>query len=414
MKKIIKVFKQNSFYWKGAIEPANVHEKKRSASWLELFIDLVFVSSLGLLVHGMVINPSIFGLLTTIIYFLVIWNSWFSITMYSHLFEQRGILHKCVMFINLLAAVFILIPYTTDYTLYISEKELILLSLVALLGSRLIMFLTWNMAYKKNYNKFLKIYLKKLSKVYLISFLIVMISTIVVLFLKDINLFLQSFTLFIVLNELRVVYFQIENKNLDRFFIKEHIVERFGLFTMLIVGESILAVINNIHSITFSGTHLLIMFLYLLMIFLLWFLYYELSMNKSIKCIRKWMYSQLFVQYSFLMIAIATNISLEGNLKSVNFYFYFSIILYFISLLILRKTLDFKKTLVDKHLNINEVKVYNVLRLVQILSIILFFIIFIISFNSLSIVLALTDLILIFNIVTYYYYYIEMMNNILW
>lgn len=408
----IKLFKKNKFYWKGEVEPANLHKNSRSASWLELFIDLVFVASLGGIVHGLVDNFSIFGFVETIFYFLIIWSFWNSLTIYSHLFEQPGVVHRGIVFLNMFVFVLTLIPYSNDYSLYILDPKVPFSFALTIVISRFVMYLTWKNAYNKTYNKHFKEYLKARYQMYIVSIILV---TIGLLSLTINTIIIQPLMFMSVANEFcfNLLYKKGKlNKNVQKYFNQEHLVERFGLFTMLIIGESILAIVSNIQAPVLTLENIVMLFLWLTIVFLLWWLYYEFSMKKRIDNLNYWRYAHVLVHFSFILIAIAINLSLHGTHYMYLKLIPISLILYFISLIVLRRTLNVKVS-IESEAHLDETDLYKKMFISNIISILLLLAVLIIG-PSLIITLISISIILIFNLVVYYYNFIKLMNDILW
>ncbi len=414
MNDFIKTFKYNKYYWKGNIEVTNTHKSSRNASWLELFVDLVFVAGFSLLVHGLIETRDLFGLIITILYFLLIWSSWYSTTTYSDLFEQRGILHRSIMFANLVSSSFILIPYSSNYEEYLNNESLFIGFTIALISSRIIMFLTWHNAYKNSYNKFLKLYLKGKY----LSFLTSIFLAIIAIFLINITpLFLTFIVFLICINEIILPMLNKDSKinpNNKKFFNTEHLVERFGLFTMLIIGESILSIINNIQNTKFNIMDIVILFLFFLFIFLTWFLYYEIIMNKGIKNPNNWILMHIILHFSFLLIAVGINLNLHDMSHGFNNFLLYSLIVYFIALTLLKSTLDVKQTLHYAHYNLDESKIQKRMTIITFISIIYLIMLLILNFNSIILVIILINLLLVLNIIIYLYNYIKLMSDIMW
>ncbi len=82
----------------------------------------------------------------------------------------------------------------------------------------------------------------------------------------------------------------------------EHLSERFGLFSMLIIGESIIAITQNMQSSQINPSQILLLTMLLLFIFLVWWLYYEIIMNKDIRNLSRWKIAHLCLHFSLLLI----------------------------------------------------------------------------------------------------------------
>lgn len=76
----------------------------RHATWLELFFDLVFVAAVAELAHGLSDDLSLAGLLRFSILFLPVWWSWIGATYYSNRFDSDSTLHRILIFGQMAAA----------------------------------------------------------------------------------------------------------------------------------------------------------------------------------------------------------------------------------------------------------------------------------------------------------------------
>lgn len=76
----------------------------RHATWLELFFDLVFVVAVAELAHGLGDDLSLSGLLHFSILFLPVWWSWVGATYYSNRFDSDSTLHRILTLGQMAAA----------------------------------------------------------------------------------------------------------------------------------------------------------------------------------------------------------------------------------------------------------------------------------------------------------------------
>lgn len=78
-------------------------EKERSASWLELFFDLVFVVAIAQLALVLSDDPSLAGLGRFVLLFAPIWWAWLGYTVYADRFDADDVAFRVLMLAGMLA-----------------------------------------------------------------------------------------------------------------------------------------------------------------------------------------------------------------------------------------------------------------------------------------------------------------------
>jgi low temperature requirement protein LtrA len=79
-------------------------ESERRATWLELFYDLVFVVAVSQLAHNLEEDISISGFLGFLILFIPVWWSWIGTTMYANRFDSDDIGRRLLVGLHMLTA----------------------------------------------------------------------------------------------------------------------------------------------------------------------------------------------------------------------------------------------------------------------------------------------------------------------
>lgn len=78
-------------------------ESDRHATWLELFYDLVFVVAVSQLAHNLNEDVSPTGFLGFVILFVPVWWSWIGTTLYANRFDTDDIVHRLLTAMQILA-----------------------------------------------------------------------------------------------------------------------------------------------------------------------------------------------------------------------------------------------------------------------------------------------------------------------
>ncbi|MBD2435305.1 low temperature requirement protein A [Nostoc sp. FACHB-110] len=79
-------------------------EEERRATWLELFYDLVFVVAVSQVAHNLKEDISLSGLLGFVVLFIPIWWSWIGTTFYANRFDNDDIVHRLLVGVQMLTA----------------------------------------------------------------------------------------------------------------------------------------------------------------------------------------------------------------------------------------------------------------------------------------------------------------------
>src|SRR5215470_4076646 len=81
-----------------------VHQEPRRVSWLELFFDLIFVAAVSQVSHPLGEDYSLHGIIRYSLMFLLIWWAWFGHTMYATRFEADDVVHRLLTLVQIFAA----------------------------------------------------------------------------------------------------------------------------------------------------------------------------------------------------------------------------------------------------------------------------------------------------------------------
>lgn len=79
-------------------------EEERRATWLELFYDLVFVVAVSQLAHNLHDDVTFSGFFGFVVLFVPVWWSWIGSTMYANRFDSDDVGHRLLTGLQMLAA----------------------------------------------------------------------------------------------------------------------------------------------------------------------------------------------------------------------------------------------------------------------------------------------------------------------
>ncbi|RAM53238.1 MAG: low temperature requirement protein A [Hapalosiphonaceae cyanobacterium JJU2] len=94
----------NNFLQPPRLRISEDSEEERRATWLELFYDLVFVVAVAQLAHNLKEDVSIVGYLGFVFLFIPVWWSWIGTTMYANRFDSDDIGRRFLVALQMLAA----------------------------------------------------------------------------------------------------------------------------------------------------------------------------------------------------------------------------------------------------------------------------------------------------------------------
>lgn len=205
--------------------------RERHASWLELFFDLVFVLAVSQIAHVLSEHTDSGGLLKYLALFVPVWWSWVGFTFYADRFETQEIIYRVLMFAGMLAVTGFSLTLGNAFSAtgdasFITCYVFLRLVLVALYA-RAAYYIPLVRAYSLQFIIGLGI-----SAVLLLTSL---------LFPPPVRYVIWALALGL---ELVIPFFNLKATRIvpiDR----SHIPERFGLFTIIVLGEAVILTANG-------------------------------------------------------------------------------------------------------------------------------------------------------------------------
>ena len=298
-----------SSLWWGA--PKNFSERKneRKVSWLELFYDLVYVATIGQLTHHIAAHLSWHTLLYSFLLFALVFWSWVNGSQYYDLHGNEGIRTRVLTFWQMLAMAAVAITLSEVF-----EGHHQAFSISFMMVQCIITYLWWSVGlYDPSHRKFNIFYTIN----YGVSFLLILVSAftsigtatclwIIVLIL---NLSPPLTGAKTIVRELKKIG--------QVFTASATIVERFGLFTIIVITESILSTVTGIAEIHDKQAVTWIAFILgILISFLLWSIYFDMTSEQETK--KGYNYLQGFVFLHFPLLGALSVIGASMKILIVN------------------------------------------------------------------------------------------------
>jgi len=276
--------------------PRNFNERKneRKISWLELFYDLVYVAAIAQLTHHLSSHLSWAVAAFSFLLFSLIFWSWINGSQYYDLHGNDSIRTRLFTFFQMLAmaAVAITIPGTYEGH---HQSFAVAFSVIQIL----ITYLWFSVGF---YDPSHRVFNKFYTFNYCIAFILLIVSVfvntatahvlwIVVLVLDITPGLTGARTIVRVLKERGQV-----------FSASAALVERFGLFTIIVLAESILGTVTGIAELKEKTPAAWIAFLLgLLIAFLLWSIYFDMTSEQETKPGYNNLQWLIFLHYPLLM-----------------------------------------------------------------------------------------------------------------
>jgi low temperature requirement protein LtrA len=329
--------------------PKNFDERKyeRKISWLELFYDLVYVATISQLTHEFAAHPSWHELWFSFLLFSLVFWSWVNGSQYYDLHGNDSIRTRIFTFLQMLAVAAVAITFQ-DASKGQHQGFAIAFSSIQIL----ITYLWWSVGlYDPSHRVFNKFYTFN----YLIAFALLIVSAftdhqtatmlwIIVLLLNLTPSLTGARTIVRVLKQREQV-----------FTASATLIERFGLFTIIVLAESILGTVTGIADVKDKHPAAWIAFILgILIAFLLWSLYFDMTSEQETKVGYHYMQWFIFLHYPVLAALGIAGASLkilvaeiETN-SSVNIYWMFCVAIATILFMIVALTFVMKEEEEDR------------------------------------------------------------------
>jgi len=283
--------------WWGPPKKFDERKNERKISWLELFYDLVYVAAIAQITHHLSNHLSWHELLYSFLLFSLIFWSWINGSQYYDLHGSDSIRTRLLTFWQMLgvAAVAITIPDAFEGH---HQSFAIAFAIIEIL----ITYLWWSVGIYDPSHRVFNIYY---TVNYLIAFALLIAS---IFFTNEIATILWVIVLLLNLTPgligARTVVTVLKQRG-QVFSASAALVERFGLFTIIVLAESILGTVNGIAEVKDKAPSAWIAFILgILISFLLWSIYFDMTSEQETK--KGYSYLQWFLILHFpLLMALS-------------------------------------------------------------------------------------------------------------
>jgi low temperature requirement protein LtrA len=232
------------------------NEGNRHTTWLELFFDLAFVVSIAALTTMIVKNPTVEGLAIYVCLFVPVFWAWNQLTWYAAHFDNNDVFFK-IMYLGAILSVLILAAaiekiFKGDTTLFVASYVLIQLCLIA----------GWVRVY--------------INRPELKSFSVkTLIGPVIggMIWLVSLGFTIpQQYYIWVVaiLVQISAPFIAWKTEDIELPIHIDHVVERYCLLTIIVLGESLVAVSSGMDHALGSGGNLTAVFGYIVTACIWW------------------------------------------------------------------------------------------------------------------------------------------------
>lgn len=207
-------------------------EPERHATWLELFFDLVFVVAVAELVHLLEENPSLGGVFEFALLFVPVWWIWITYSYYGDLFDDGDVLYPLAS----LAAMFgVVVWSTTFHDAFHGGSAAFAVGYLALRGLNAAQY-----AFVGRVVPGARTLARRIALGYLVGLTFWIVSFLVP---EPTRYVLWAIGITIEVFSTPAIYMTYDAESLPR--QESHMDERFGLFTIIVLGETVVAVADS-------------------------------------------------------------------------------------------------------------------------------------------------------------------------
>jgi low temperature requirement protein LtrA len=258
--------------------PKNFADRKneRKISWLELFYDLVYVAAISQLTHHFAVHPTWRNLVFLFLLFSMIFWSWVNGSQYYDLHGNDSIRTRMLTFWQMLAVAAVAITIGDAF-----EGHHKSFAITFAILQTIINYLWWSVGF---FDPGHRVFSKFYTINYTIAFLLLLIS---IFTSYDVAIVLWIIVLILNLTPpltgARTIV-RVLRESGQVFTASAALVERFGLFTIIVLAESILGTVSGI--VTVRDKHPVEWFAFILAIlvsFLLWSIYFDMTSGQETK-----------------------------------------------------------------------------------------------------------------------------------
>ena len=276
---------------------AAAEESERKVTWLELFYDLIYVATLIQLGNTLSEDVSVNSFLRLVIVFIPVWWAWTGMTFYMNRFEIDDIGHRVLIYVQICALAVL------GVSIGGALGELAMQFALAYAAIRVILILLYARSWRTAPHA------RPLIQRYMLAQSAAALLWVISAFVpQPFNVGLWLVALIIDIGN----SFIPSTQRLQALLPPDsgHMRERYGLFTLIVLGESFIKTVSAAAGFTFTATTLLVSSLGIGVVFSLWWLYFDDAEETAIRPRRAapyvWIYSHLPLAIGLTAVGVAS------------------------------------------------------------------------------------------------------------
>lgn len=282
-------------------------DSERHADWLELLFDLIFVAAISQISLNLSANYTFTGFLISIPLFFVIWWGWVGHTFYLSRFGPDDLFHRAFTMAQMIVVASLAINVKGAF----GPTQVEFALSYALL--RFMLVLEYFRAGRNIPQA------RLLSRHYCIGFGIVTILWLVSIFLPSPWIYVL-WGIAIIIDLLTPITAGDKHYELPPH--ESHLPERFGLFTIILIGEAIISVVVKVSSLGLSFTTDIMGLMGLIIAFSIWWGYFEESKGAESRALKTgrlmgkyqiWLYSHFPLLVGIVAVAAGIRNAISSN-----------------------------------------------------------------------------------------------------
>ena len=263
--------RHRSIWWGPPRKFSNKIEE-RKISWLELFFDLVYAVVISKTTRGLAVNTSAQGITDYAYFIIIIFWGWYNGSQYHDLHGSKGIRTRLITLWQMMIVAGLAVTFNSPAALFVGRATLAIAAL-----QLYITYLWWSVGiYDKEHRKY--------NLPYTICYLLAFVFIVLTLFIPQ--PYKRVFFWLTLISNYTAPFIAsgIFKRNNAEFSLSASMIERLGLFTIIVFGEAILGVVNGMNLFNdFVLVQWICFGLGILIVFSLWWIFFSLIADRDAK-----------------------------------------------------------------------------------------------------------------------------------
>jgi low temperature requirement protein LtrA len=275
-----------------------IYEKERHAGWLELFYDLVFAAAIAQLGQNLSHAVSIFGFLNYVTLFVIVVWAWTGATFYATRFDVDDLVHRILVLLQMGGAVALAV------NIHDAMDETSIGFALSYITIRIFLI----MDYLRTGFKIVET--SSLTKKYVIGFSFTVMLWLISLFVPSSFRYIVWISALIIDIVITVV---ITRKHFDLSPNKFHLPERFGLFVIIVLGETVFGLVTTLAIKDLSTIAVFGMGSGITIAFGLWWIYFDTVDGSAIRAFKEQRRIGIYLSWLYLHFPLLIGIASLGD-----------------------------------------------------------------------------------------------------